>query len=379
MGGVTGAVPEPELLAMLERGLELVPDDDANTRALLLLDEGWIAWRFNRIADMEEPTRRGLELAQASKDPVLISGALDAKSALEWFEGHYRASVASSRERLELLERAGGQRHAVDYERSDARHMLISALTQAGAIREAWEYAAQAREADLARGVEYSAWERDLLPAFYLGEWEAVLEGARRVREAWLEAGRPPITAWAPGLSAPIAVHGYRGEERESVEWLDFLVGLLRQQNSELGPRSSSTAGSAEEAALLMRGDALLHHRRADEAADLLAPQLNQWSWSGATYPAIRAEAFVVAGRADERTIAEVEAIAFEHPLARGIARRASGIADGDEAALREALAIFREIECPHQEARTGWLLGGEERAAAERIFERLRVAPPAD
>jgi hypothetical protein len=51
---------------------------------------------------------------------------------------------------------------------------------------------------------------------------------------------------------------------------------------------------------------------------------------------------------------------------------------EGDEAKLREALAIFRDIECPHQQARTGWLLGGEERAEAEPILERLRVPPPA-
>jgi hypothetical protein len=127
-----------------------------------------------------------------------------------------------------------------------------------------------------------------------------------------------------------------------------------------------------------MRGEALLHLGRYDEAADLLTPLRDRWSWSGAGYRAIRAEALVLAGRADERTIPDVEAIAFEHPLARGIARRAAGIVAGDDAPLREALAIFREIECPHQEARTGWLLGGEERDAAQRILERLRVPPPA-
>jgi hypothetical protein len=97
----------------------------------------------------------------------------------------------------------------------------------------------------------------------------------------------------------------------------------------------------------------------------------------GPAYRAIRAEALALAGR-DERTLADVEASSFEHPYARAIARQAAGMVEGDDAKLREALAIFRDIECPHQEARTGWLLGGEERAEAEPILERLRVPPPA-
>jgi class 3 adenylate cyclase/predicted ATPase len=366
MGGVTGEISEPDLRAMLRRGLELVAADNASTRARLLLDEGWIAWRFSRKADMRRPAREGLALARASGEPALISSALDAATALEWFEGHYRAAVANSRERLELLDRAGGHAAAVDYERSDALHMLIASLIQAGALREAAAYAAQQRESDLRIGVEHSAWERELQTAFYLGDWDLALERAQQVREAWVEAGRPPISSWALGLSVPIAIHGCRGDERRSLEWRDFVLDALPEHNTEI------------DAALLMRGEALLHLGRYDEAADLLTPLRDRWSWSGAGYRAIRAEALVLAGRADERTIADVEAIASEHPLARGIARRAAGIVAGDDAPLREALAIFRAIECPHQEARTGWLLGGEERAAAQRILERLRVPPPA-
>jgi class 3 adenylate cyclase len=366
MGGVTGHVPEVAIREMLERGRSLVADDDARTRASLLLDEAWIAWRFDRLDEMQRPTREGLELARTSGDPVLISNALDAASGLEWFEGHYAAAVNSSRERLELLERAGETR-AIEYEISDARHMLISALIQAGELREAFRYATEARESDLARGVEHSAWERDLLPGFYLGNWDAALKGALRTRDAWIAAGRPPISAWAQGLSVPIAIHGYRGEERESLEWLDFLLGLLQEHSGQ------------RESALLMRGDALLHQGRREEAADLLAPEIERWSWSGPVYRAVRAEAFVLAGRADERAIAAVEAIAVEHPYARAVARRATGFAADDEGPLREALALFGEIGCPYQEARTGWLLGGNERAAAEACFERLRVPRPSE
>jgi hypothetical protein len=293
MGGVSGELPEPELRAMLDRGRELVAGDDASTRARLLLDEAWIAWRFSRIAEMERPTQEALALARASGDPALISSALDAASALDWYEGRFQAAVANSRERLELLG-GSGQSHAVEYERSDALHMLISSLTQA-------------------------ADRRPRLP--------------RR-------GGRVPGVARLRPGGAPRRQHPARG-------------GVADVGRGADAPRALRRGGRA--------------HGAADRPLVVVGP----------AYRAIRAEALALAGR-DERTLADVEASSFEHPYARAIARQAAGMVEGDDAKLREALAIFRDIECPHQEARTGWLLGGEQRAEAEPILERLRVPPPA-
>jgi class 3 adenylate cyclase len=41
--------------------------------------------------------------------------------------------------------------------------------------------------------------------------------------------------------------------------------------------------------------------------------------------------------------------------------------------------ALFEEIVCPYQAARSGWLLGGEAKEAAGRAFERLGATLPAD
>ena len=51
---------------------------------------------------------------------------------------------------------------------------------------------------------------------------------------------------------------------------------------------------------------------------------------------------------------------------------------DGDEATLREALALFDRIEYPFESARTAWILGGEDRRRATVAFERLGAVPPA-
>jgi hypothetical protein len=38
---------------------------------------------------------------------------------------------------------------------------------------------------------------------------------------------------------------------------------------------------------------------------------------------------------------------------------------------------MFKEIECPQQTARTGWLLGGSDREEAERGFAALGATLP--
>src|SRR3954447_20240377 len=84
MGGLTGLLPRDEIEAMLARGRELVSDDDLVTRARLVLDEGWIAWRYGEDEHMAEPARAGLELARQTDDVAVLSSALDAATAVAW-------------------------------------------------------------------------------------------------------------------------------------------------------------------------------------------------------------------------------------------------------------------------------------------------------
>ena len=244
--------------------------------------------------------------------------------------------------------------------------MTIQTLLQTGDLREAAEYARRAREGDLARGIAHSGWVRGLMPDFLLGEWEEALEAAGRGREAWRAIGRPPVAALATAFASVGAIHGYRDSDREAEDWFEFAGGL--------------TSGAQRPGVATMRAEVMLHQGRAAEAADLLPPPPDAWSWWGPPYLAARAEALVRAGREGaERALAEAEAASFEHPYARAIALRARALSAGEEWPLTESLAILREIECPYQAARSGWLLGGEDRAAAQRIFERLRTAPPVD
>jgi class 3 adenylate cyclase/tetratricopeptide (TPR) repeat protein len=365
MGGLTGVLPREELETMLVRGRDLVPEDDLVTRARLVLDEAWIAWRFGQDDDMAEPARKGLELARQADDVALMSSALDANTAVAWSEGRYRDAVSSTRERIQILSEAHGGLQ-LGPERSDSLHMMIESLVATGDYREAAEYAAQARDLDLSVGAVYSAWARGLLPAFFLGNWDSAIDMAHELRDAWAAADRPTIAALAAALACAGAIYGYRGDEAAASDWFRFAESVA----PHLGGQVSGV--------ILLESDVDLHRGCLRDAAERVAriPEGNFW-WQ-AVYAAVRAEALVRAGdRQAPEAITEAEETIGDHRYARGVLLRARGIRDESEELVREALSVFEEIECPYQAARTGWLLDGDDRGRAERSLGALGATLP--
>ncbi len=206
-----------------------------------------------------------------------------------------------------------------------------------------------------------------LLPSFFLGEWDSALEMAEAVREAWAAADRPPIAALAAALACAGAILGYRGEEEASADWFRFAASVAPGS----GGQSSGVA--------MLEADVHLHRGQVAEAVALTddVPSHNMW-WRSA-YAATRAEVVALAGdaRADE-LVREAAGWVGDHRYARGILLRAEGARHGDEELLRQSLGVFEGMECAYQAARTGWLLGGPERAEAERALAGLGATPPA-
>ena len=189
---------------------------------------------------------------------------------------------------------------------------------------------------------------------------------AARVREAWVAEDRPPLAVMSGAIASAGAVHGYRGEEAAAVDWFDFADSI-------------SAGGAQAGGVMLMRADVALHHGRPDRAAERLEQEGGDFFWWNAQYLAVRAEARVLVGADDaDEALERAFAVSDEHPFARATALRSRALRLASDEPLRESIEIFRAIECPYQEARSGWLLGGAERDAATAIFERLRVAPPA-
>jgi hypothetical protein len=244
---------------------------------------------------------------------------------------------------------------------------MIATGLQTGNFAEAARYARRAREEDLARGIVDTGWARELLPAYYLGEWDRVLEMAELVRAEW--ATRILARAsFAIDMAAPGAVLGCRGEEGAAEEWFAIADAML-PEGLERG---------AIEGVAMLRADVHIHHRRYAEAARVTERLGRKWSWWRASYLATRAEAQLLAGkRESNRALAAAEEAVGENAYAVAILRRARGIAEEDRDRLVAALAGFEELGCAFQAARTGWLLGGDSRRAAAAIFERLRMPPP--
>jgi len=366
MGGVSGTIPEDELEALLDRARELAPDDDLVTRARVLLDEAWVAWRTGREGKMAAPARGALELARRTEDVPLLSSALDAAAAVAWTEARYRDAIDRTSERLDLLadERSAGH---LGVERSDALHMMVESLVAIGDFRAAAGYAAQARELDLSVGTVYSGWARGLLPAFFLGEWDDAIRMATAVREAWAAADRPPIYALAAALACAGAIFGYRGDDEASADWFRFATGVAPETSGQMS------------GLWLLEADVDLHHGRIAAAAERLERRPATDMWWRPAYAAVRAEVYVrVAEERAADALEDAEAAVGDHAYGRATLLRARGLAEDDEALLREALGAFKEIDCPYQAARTGWLLGGEDRAEAERTLAALGASPPA-
>jgi hypothetical protein len=243
--------------------------------------------------------------------------------------------------------------------------MMIESLLQTGDFHEADRYGQEARELDLSRGIIYSAWQRGLLPAFFLGRWDEAVHMAERVREAWMAAERPPLGAFATSIACAGAILGFR-DDGSSDDWFEIA-------------RELSTGGQGNKAGVaVMQADVDLHQGLPDCAADRF-DQPVETAWFRSPYFATRAEAYARLGRKDsDDAIATAEASIGEHRYARGILLRAKGIRSGDDAALRESLALFVELDCPYQAARSGWLLEGKDREEARLTFLGLGATQPA-
>ena len=370
MSGITGMVPDEQLREMLKRGKALAAAADPATQALLVLDDAWMAWTRDDDEGMIGPAQEGLMLARQAGDPVVLSSALDAVSASAWTEGRFHEAVEHVRERLVVLERQAPDEPRLEIERSDTLHMMVESLLQVGAYREARDYATQARELDLDRGVVYSGWARAMLPSFYLGEWDEVLAMGKRVREAWTAMERPPSAFMAGAVASAGAVFGYRGDERALDDWMSFATemmgGLLVRTGQAIG-------------IVTLRADVALHRGELSEAVEIVTsePDASVFWWRP-SYLGTRAEALVRARESDATAaVREAEAGAGDNPYAQAIAARARALLEADERRLRDAMGTFERLECPQQAARTAWLLGGEDRRRAQATFAKLGATLP--
>jgi hypothetical protein len=222
-------------------------------------------------------------------------------------------------------------------------------------------------EIDIERGIEMASYSREVLPSFFLGDWDHALDQATRSRQAWVDEGQPPMGAFATPSACAGAIHGYRGDAPKADDWMDHAYRLASNDPEQQG------------GVLIFGIDLELHRGRFDDAVAIGAEEIIGSQWT-AMYGAKRAEAFARAARPDAgEAIAWAESHVGEDRYAGGILLRAKGLHAKDDSLIRESKELFERIGCPFQTARSGWLLGGEDRERAAETFQRLGAMLPPD
>ena len=245
--------------------------------------------------------------------------------------------------------------------------MMVESLLQTGAFREAAEFAADAKRARPASGDRLLGLGARDAPRLLPGRVGLVLESVAEFREEWTAAGKPPLAAMAAALASAGAIHGYRGDEAAAEEWFAF------------GEQVAPDIEGQIHGITIWRADVDLHHGRISAAAERSRRPRPRASGGGPSITPPGPRPSPAPGIPEtEEAIALGREFVGENPYAQALLERAEGIHRGDEALLRASLQRFEEIDCPYQAARSGWLIGGEERERASAVFERLGAVEPA-
>jgi tetratricopeptide (TPR) repeat protein len=362
-GGISGYEEEGEVAALLRRARELEPNPDLRLAGQLKVDEAWFAWRY-RSEEMDEPAREALELARASGDARLLSSALDAVGATAQDNGRFNESLELMRERMELLESVG-QAGIFRYEGYDASLMLTEVLIRVGDLRGAIGEERRIA-AELEKDIPHRAYAKGLVAFLFVGEWDEALERAGAIRASWIEQGRPTLSALAGDVGTIGFILGVRDDDPGARDWFSLA------EEMSLGARSISGVRYFQGDLAYYRGDP----ERALQTLDSVEPDF--W-WAGQ----VRMKRAEVLGAmrdpAAQTALEAAERAGTEDPLMRAVLLRGRGLLHGDAGLMREACAILDRHEYAFEAARTRWLLGGEERQAAEPVLARLGAVVPAE
>ncbi|MDX6594362.1 MAG: hypothetical protein QOJ13_3558 [Gaiellales bacterium] len=346
------------LEAEIEDGLATARTADARSiEARLLVARALLVWRFETDhapqAAMLPVADEALEIGEELGKPLVVSAALDARSALLQALRRYEDARAADERRLELLPEISSREEQMDIYAAVAR-TRTSLGDYAGAVA-----AAGLAEELVAGGDQrWAAWPaRTRVEAyFYWDRWDDALRAHDRfikVFRSTHRTGRVNVTGVVAGVAA--AIHLLRGE-RERADVIEQRLGRHVPPNYNL-----------------MVGHAMLGCGEPSLALDNVAKVRFWLPW----VLAITAEAQASLRRWDDldATLVRLDEMSGVEHLPRVTAQidRARGIA-GDELALARAEEAFRKLGCRFEQARCLELMGQPDKAL--RTYERLGAEP---
>lgn len=288
--------------------------------------------------------------------------------------GDLEAAAATTHRRTELLGDLGRAPDAV-MELVDAYHMATEAHLGKGDIPAAQRFAAALLQLPSYREGQLAAIRAFVVDAL-VGDLDRVLAGAEMFRTEWARLGRPIVAYPGLGTGAVALVHGLRGDWPARAEWLAITTSLQELVDCYHEGRSAWRP--------MFDAIVALHHGRADEAVDHLAPhpdEMNQWyngmwrQW----YAAVWAEAAVLTEHPDTaERLDRADVVVAGNPVASAILARARALPGGDTDALIASATALDAAGCRYQAARSLVLAGGPHRRRGQERLEVLGAVPMA-
>jgi predicted ATPase/DNA-binding CsgD family transcriptional regulator len=320
-------------------------------------------------AALAETAERAVAEAQALGDPLLRSSALDALTAHHLAAGNVEAAVDAVTNRIAVLSRVRPTALSA-FEIADGYNMATEVSLTVGDFSAARGYANVLTQLPFHSVEGHLATSRRMRVEVLAGNFDRVLDDARRFRDGWEQAGRPVSPALASGAFAASLVHGLRGDDTTRAEWVNIAVAM-GLDHKKLVSCSTGYIPTFDAIVALHRGDP-------DEAVARLEDdphELRRWytgEWRP-WYAALHAEAAVLAGHPEARLRVErSRRLCAPNPTTATMVERAAALLDGDRDRLVPLAATLAGTGCVYQQARTLVLAGGEAEKRGRRLMADL-------
>ena len=378
-GTLTTVPDEPEAARSLATALALIDgtDSEANVRLLTVRSFWGHGYPKTSVPDGEPATalatgEEAVAMALRLGRPDLAVVALDGVQHNLNRQLRYADAYASTRRRLELAQTAGDLN-----ELGDSYAVMAWSAVYLGSFREARAIGLEAFELLRSDAPSYAghAMSWAALAAYYLGDWDEVVDGVELVRGAHGERGEYPKHGFAGPWPAAALVHEVRGD-RAAAERLLEEVDAIERDRTELSPHLSPPLVEL----LVLRGELQAARERLDE---VLRPEARHDN-----LPLIcLAEAELVLAEGDGTRMPELLAVVHElasstgaaylYPLEARLEGRADEAADGYDAlgmavyaAVTRLDAAEAALEAGRSDAARGAL------ARARPVLERVGHKP---
>jgi predicted ATPase/DNA-binding CsgD family transcriptional regulator len=364
-GIIADRPPEGTHRRLIAEARSLAADDPRSETAILTA----LTFEADDDATPAATAERALAEAQALGDPLLRSSALDALTAHHLAAGNVEAAVDAVTNRIAVLSRVRPTALSA-FEIADGYNMATEVSLTVGDFSAARSYANVLAQLPFHSVEGHLATSRRMRVEALAGNFDRVLDDARRFRDGWEQAGRPVSPALASGAFAAALVHGLRGDDMTRAEWVNIAVAM-GLDHKKLVSCSTGYIPTFDAVVALHRGDPdEAVARLEDDPREFRRWYTGEWRpW----YAALHAEAAVLAGHPEARLRVErSRRLCAPNPTTATMVERAAALLDDDRDRLVPLADTLAGTGCVYQQARTLVLAGGDAEERGRRLMAEL-------